>query len=294
MVVTNSSISSNEEGNNRTSSKSQISPSIKWCFTYNNYPEDLTDLNSSLTTYCRKAFYTKEVGESGTPHLQGYLEFKTKKRPLSCLPQMHFSKAKGNIEENYNYITKDGDLTFSLGYHETIKLPRDCLNIEQQDVADRFIEDEDPLYGRKVFWFWEEIGGWGKSVLTKYMIDHMGAIVVSGQGKDILCGITSMIEKHGYCPRLIVFDVPRCSSGHVSYSSIESIKNGYFFSGKYESGMVRFNSPHICVFANERPDTLQLSQDRWQIVYLRQQEKEQPIVDDSDEEWLPGPELAYD
>ena len=50
---------------------------------------------------------------------------------------------------------------------------------------------------------------------------------------------------------------------------MEAIKNGCFFSGKYESGMVRFNSPHILVFANEPPERTKLSQDRWCVFALR-------------------------
>lgn len=38
-----------------------------------------------------------------------------------------------------------------------------------------------------------------------------------------------------------------------------------FYSGKYEGGMVCGPSPHLCIFANERPDLIKLSSDRWKV-----------------------------
>jgi hypothetical protein len=142
------------------------------------------------------------------------------------------------------------------------------LREDQRRITDLFVEDEDPLFGRRVFWFWEKNGCWGKSIVCKYMIDNMGAFVVQGKNNDILHGITMYIEKFGQCPRVVIFDIPRVNDNHVSYQAIESLKNGFFFSGKYESGMVRFNSPHVIVFSNEEPEEYNLSKDRWVIEQL--------------------------
>jgi len=49
---------------------------------------------------------------------------------------------------------------------------------------------------------------------------------------------------------------------------LESIKNGLFFSGKYESTQVVMNSPHLIIFANEPPDKSKMSADRWHIVRI--------------------------
>jgi len=95
------------------------------------------------------------------------------------------------------------------------------------------------------------------------MIDQMEALEVAGANADILCGINKMIEIRGGINPIIIFDVPRTNSNHVSYQAIEQIKNGKFFSPKYESGMCRFNKPHIVIFANEPPNTSMLSEDRW-------------------------------
>ncbi len=96
----------------------RINPAKAWCFTLNNYTENelgaLVQLFSSLD---EKYYYIvgEEVGEQGTPHLQGYIEKKEGRfRPLPMFAVnrnntqcMHFEKAKGNRTQNYKYCSKD-------------------------------------------------------------------------------------------------------------------------------------------------------------------------------------------
>ncbi len=139
---------------------------------------------------------------------------------------------------------------------------------EQLAIADKYAEDEDALFGREIHWYWEVTGGWGKTILAKFMVDTMEAIVLSGTNKDCLYAVAKILETDEAGPPIIIFDVPRCNEGHVSYQAIESLKNGLFFSGKYESTMVRFNSPHILIFSNYYPDITKMSSDRWKIYDL--------------------------
>jgi hypothetical protein len=57
--------------------------------------------------------FGREVGESGTPHLQGYIVFrsaKTLSAAIKTLPsRCHVEVAKGNSLQNFKYCTKDGD-----------------------------------------------------------------------------------------------------------------------------------------------------------------------------------------
>lgn len=78
-----------------------------WCFTWNNYdgivvPED-------FGKWFRYVIYQEEVGENGTPHLQGYIEFKRQMR-LSALKKMlptaHWEPRRGTQEEAITYCTK--------------------------------------------------------------------------------------------------------------------------------------------------------------------------------------------
>ncbi|QDJ95267.1 replication-associated protein [Capybara virus 30_cap3_1444] len=78
----------------------------RWCFTLNN-PGDVVPRFEN----CRYLIYGKEVGESGTPHLQGFVIFKSNKRLSACkswLPGAHFETAKGTNEQASSYCKKDG------------------------------------------------------------------------------------------------------------------------------------------------------------------------------------------
>lgn len=249
--------------------KKQISPAKRWCFTWNNYP---ADWNSSIVPIIGPVgnyIIGKEVGESGTPHLQGYIEFHKKVRALSVgLPKgIHWEKAKGNRDSNLKYCSKDGEYVAS-GFRVPRPVPKmkmSMLRRNQKAISALFSEPEDPLFGRIIYWFWEAKGSWGKSICGKHLVDCRDAIIVGGKRDNILCGVASFVEKNSEGPPLVIFDIPRANGAHASFSAMESVKNGLFFSGKYESAMVRFNSPHCVVFANEEPDYSGLSGDRWRV-----------------------------
>ena len=89
--------------------------------------------------------------------------------------------------------------------------------------------------------------------------------LLSGKATDMKYGIIKYKEKNGVFPDIIIFDIPRSSQQFVSWAGIEEIKNGMFFSAKYESDMVVFDNPHVICFANEEPDYNKLSKDRWKV-----------------------------
>ncbi len=90
-----------------------------WCFTLNNYnTEELKALESLATTAAVLQYLVigKEVGEdNGTPHLQGYVVFKNKKR-LTTVKKLIGSRAHVEPKSKWstpaeasNYCKKDGD-----------------------------------------------------------------------------------------------------------------------------------------------------------------------------------------
>jgi len=79
-------------------------------FTINNYTSE--DESSLLNLGHRYIVYGREVGESGTPHLQGYIVFGTSrsfKSLSSKMPRAHIEQAKGDSAANFRYCTKGGD-----------------------------------------------------------------------------------------------------------------------------------------------------------------------------------------
>lgn len=87
-----------------------MSMSKNWCLTLNNYTaEEGVAMSEWPTSYM---IVGKEVGESGTPHLQGYFVF-VKNMRLSAVKKLngraHWEMANGSAKENIAYCSKDGD-----------------------------------------------------------------------------------------------------------------------------------------------------------------------------------------
>ena len=88
-----------------------MSRSRGWCFTLNNYTEE--EYNKVVA--CDKFTYIVvgvEVGESGTPHLQGYIEFENA-RAMSGVKKMlsdrcHLEVRKGTPRQASEYCKKEG------------------------------------------------------------------------------------------------------------------------------------------------------------------------------------------
>lgn len=118
---------------------------------------------------------------------------------------------------------------------------------------------ETPPSDRQILWVYDQKGCTGKTVLGKYLVDHHGAFYSNG-GKH-----TDIV--HAYKgERIVLFDYVRESENYVNYGVMEQLKNGICFSPKYESGMKRFDNPHVIVFANFYPASAKLSEDRLVVV----------------------------
>jgi len=79
-----------------------------WCFTLNNYSDE--EYNKLVNFNCNYLIVGKEVGGCGTPHLQGYIEFKTNQRVTTLKKineRIHWERRKGNAQEASDYCKKD-------------------------------------------------------------------------------------------------------------------------------------------------------------------------------------------
>lgn len=105
--------------------------SKSWCFTLNNYSEN--DITLLKDIDCSYLIFGKEVGESGTPHLQGFITFKTTKR-LTGLKKLHKGihwEISRNVEASINYCMKDKDYFIKdnrkQGERNDLKRMIDCM-----------------------------------------------------------------------------------------------------------------------------------------------------------------------
>lgn len=92
-----------------------MAQSCSWCFTIPNYTDGTLQSLRALSGSGCVAYlvFGREVAPTtGTPHLQGYVRFNTRKR-FACvrrlLPQCHLTSARGSPQQNRDYCCKDGD-----------------------------------------------------------------------------------------------------------------------------------------------------------------------------------------
>lgn len=93
---------------------SMQSRGTSWCFTLNNYTQDEYE---RVCEICRSqgSYFVigKEVGDRGTPHLQGYIRFSKRYyfRYVSNVfgSRFHIEGARGTARQNREYCTKGGD-----------------------------------------------------------------------------------------------------------------------------------------------------------------------------------------
>lgn len=258
------------EGNTKTSP----SEAKKWTFTANNYSTEEEELFCSICSTMGTYFFGHEVGKSGTPHLQGFVEFTQKGRPLSRfkdtpMAKWHWEKMKGNIESNRIYCSKDGtDIMTNcdawkpkkkLGVREHAKI---SLNEKQLSWHNAIVELA--LDDRQILWIWDD-GNTGKSVFARYLVEEYSALIVNGASKYCLSTLFKMEEK----PEIVIYALPREKEEYVSYGALEQIRDGLFFSGfgTDGTGMCNFGfHPVVVVLCNFPPDYSKLSADRWKVI----------------------------
>jgi len=226
----------------------QISPAKHWVFTLNNYTKcDIETIcgESSIKRYS----FQEEEGDNGTPHLQGYLEFITKRRPLGVFKGLgaHWEKCK-RIKEAIAYTQKSDTRAGQL-FLKGVKKLRPLVILSkcqlykwQKDIVDLSQEIPDD---RIIHWYWEPNGCKGKTQLCRYLVHHHDALLIDGAKGDMFYQVANCKE----APEIIIMNLTHGSSLPNLYA-LEAIKDGLFASPKYESKMFIMNSPHIFVFAN--------------------------------------------
>jgi len=118
-------------------------------FTLNNYTDEEVELlKTSVQDQANYLVFGKEIcPTTGTPHLQGYVEFKKKMRVNTISKMMNgrwFNRpSKGTAEQNKTYCKKEGDF---YEYGTTDKKPGERTDIQKfQDVVKTGVLDKKRL-----------------------------------------------------------------------------------------------------------------------------------------------------
>lgn len=265
----NNSSNSSGEGGNTKPPPPQESPKKRWCLTLNNYTNlEYDNIFSFLSSNSSNKFIIgKECGESGTPHLQIYVNFKNKTRFTAIkkiCSRFHIETARGSDIENATYCSKDGDfIVQNLKIPKPLKLLDESKLYNFQKIILDIIKDEPD--DRSIYWF-KGSGNVGKTSFCKLLCAKYDAIMLGGKSADMKNGIVEYQKCNGYTPDLILINLPRSfNNDYLSFTGIEEVKDMCFYSGKYEGGMVLGNCPHIIIFSNQLPNLQELSNDRWNI-----------------------------
>lgn len=123
-----------------------MSPRSKyWCFTWNNYTEENVELVKSSTE--RDADYVvfgyETCPTTGTPHLQGYIEFRTRKKFETVRrlwnPSVHWEPRRATQEEAILYCKKEGNYFESGSKTQQRQGKRNDI----QEAAQRILDGDD-------------------------------------------------------------------------------------------------------------------------------------------------------
>lgn len=119
-----------------------------------------------------------------------------------------------------------------------------------------------PPDDRTILFYVDALGGCGKSFLQRYLVTNNPSdvqVFSIGKRDDIA---------HSLDPtkRIFLFNVPRGGMQFFHYTVVEQIKDRMVYSPKYNSQMkILHTNPHVVVFCNEFPDMAAMSNDRYAI-----------------------------
>jgi len=238
-----------------------------WCFTVNNFTKADQFAIEMLFLRCKFAVVGEEVGEKGTPHLQGYVSLSS---PLSLqlmkkyLPRAHLTVAMGSDDDNLKYCTKEGHNIKQVGEPSVGQGSRTDIKELAQKIKDREITIEDcmfdypELYVRysrslekmfdavmvprdsppEVHWRWG-LAGVGKTV---YCIEkHPCHFIKDG---------TPWWDKYTQQEAIIFDDF----DNNIPFRTLLRILDRYVYQGQVKGSYVQVNSPYIYITCEFPPE----------------------------------------
>lgn len=242
-----------------------------------------------------KCYYiiSEEEHKDGKLHYHCYVDYfkkiDSKNERFFDLNGIHPKIEKINKKENWcDYIRKDNN--FITNMDEEIIPTKYTIDIKLYDWELRICKEIlDTKPNDRCLWnIVGKEGCEGKTTFQKWIyLNYRRVLCLSGKATDMKYAIVEYKNKNGYVPKIILINVPRSNLDFISFTGIEEIKDMFFFSGKYEGGMICEPNPHVLIFSNENIDTEgdKMSQDRWRFMYI-EKTVANPIVDGPIDEFV--------
>lgn len=241
--------------------------------------ESAAEVAKAVSTVSKKWVFQLERGEEkGRLHYQIYMNLKNKQRPKKLgkilndlgLPGVMVTPSSelGKMALKA-YCMKD-ETRVSGPWADRPLAPKTCLKSLQpwQAKIEHMVTKTEP-HPRVIYWFFDEVGGVGKSTFANHMEDQHGVTQLGFANASDTLNLVSKLPP----ARCYFFDLPRTKGGKTSmsdvYEALESVKNGRFNNTKYETSRHVMAVPHVVVFSNWMPDTKAMSMDRWKIVNMK-------------------------
>lgn len=286
-----------------------------YCLTINNYTEiEYENIIKKLDEEYEKnsvVHYVvgREVGQSGTPHLQMFLYYKNARTFTAMKKQYktaHIEEMKGTPKEASDYCKEDGDFVTKgdCPDHKSVNLWNEIKDTIKQGIAWKDLIDKYPEYAVKyltglrnfynelsppfVYTLPENVRPFQQKLLDLsneephdrqvfWLYDKMGnsgktklALHLASHNDFLILENGKTADvAHSWNGENVIFDFSRTQRSHINYQVIESIKNGKIFSSKYNSSVKIHKPPHVWIFANFLPDYSALSMDRWVVAEMR-------------------------
>lgn len=248
-----------------------------WCFTWNNPTATRTEVRELLQPHAAYYIWQGEVGENGTHHYQGYIQF-TKRKTLTALkkiiPKAHWEIARGTWQQNKTYCSKEPRVSGPEEYgvpvtqgqridleqfrdaildgKEDLELvmeyPRECAQynrfIQFVRTAKNAARTEKPT----VICYWGP-SGTGKTKRSFDFRGRDGTYVVSkpDSGRPLWWD--------GYNPTKHTAIIIDDFYGWLPWSYLLQLLDRYPFQVEIKGGKTQFNSANIFITSNTEPKT---------------------------------------
>lgn len=194
--------------------------SRSWTITINNYTEDEMEfITQRFAQLCTRLVVGKEVGDEGTPHLQGFCILRRVKRMAAMkklFPRAHLEKSNADAVENHVYCTKPGEE----GTVDTIIDFKSSFQGQRNDITDFYESAKEVGLKRAAM-----------SDPSTYVKYHKGLTLIHGIYQDSLVSYNARYETF----KMDIMDIDRFT-----------IIWGPSGIGKTQWALAHFKNPLMC------------------------------------------------